>query len=225
MFAGKRAPLWVGWLMADLLDVLTYDEALLALGLSVGPQPIVKKTVLEGIITGVSRRLDKAAGPVVRRTVTEVHDGGRDRLYLRAWPVAQFTTVTQHLSGTATVLTAETFASQPTDSYLAEPFKADPALFSGRVDRRSGGSGAQVPAGSRIEVVFIAGRYTNTASVDELFKTAARVMLQNFWHSQEPSIGQVAEFEVPQQLFPRFAIPNAVRELLADHWQEGPMVA
>lgn len=210
--------------MADLLDILTLAEAKTALNLA---GTTVHDAELPAWITAASRRLDRAVGPVIRRTVTaELHDGGGHEVRTALWPVASFTTVKEYANTTATTLTAETNTTKPADAYLAEPYGSDPTLFSGALRRRGTGSDRRFATGARnVEVTYVAGRYADTASVDEIFKTGARLVLQNFWNSQRPNIAQVGEFEIPTGNWPRFSIPNAVRELLYAHWQEGLAVA
>jgi hypothetical protein len=210
--------------VADTLDVLTLDEAKAAANVA---GVTAYDLELPAWITAVSRRLDDAVGPIVRRTITsDLQDGGEGHEVRTAkYPVTSFNAVTEYQDTTATVLTRETNALKPSDAYLAEAYDPDPTLFSGRLRRRSGGSDSYYPQGRRnVEITYVAGRYATTASVDELFKLAARLTLLNLWNSQRPNTASVEEFDVPQSNFPRFAIPNAVRELLKAHWQEGPMV-
>jgi hypothetical protein len=39
------------------------------------------------------------------------------------------------------------------------------------------------------------------------------------WRTQEDSSGAIGEFEYAQSNFPRFAVPNAVKDLLAHEWR------
>lgn len=194
------------------LDVLSLAEAKLALNLS---GTTAHDAELPGWITAVSLRLDKLIGPVVRRTVTaEKHDGGNRRIFLRYHPNTSITSITEYAGTVATVLTAETNASKPTDAYLAEDYEPDPALLSSIVWRRSGDADATFPRGRKnIEVTYVAGRFADTASCDERAKKAAALMLINLWRSQQDSTGTVGEFDVPQNNFPTFTVPRAVREM------------
>lgn len=209
--------------MADVVDVLTLAEGKATLKLSGTAQ---YDSQLPAWITAVSRMLDHKVGPIVRRTVTEeLHDGGDGYLRTRLWPIAAITTITEYASTTGTVLTAETNLAKPDAGYLAERYDRDPTLFSGLIRRRAGGSRSRFAGGSsNIVVTYSAGRFVDTATVDERFKSAARLTLQNLWNSQRPNLAEVGEFEIPQSNWPRFAVPNAVKEMLADEWQDGPLV-
>jgi hypothetical protein len=175
--------------------------------------------------TAASLLLDSYVGPAVVRTVTdEAHDGNYPSIRTRLYPVKSITTLTEYVSTTGTVLTVETNASKPASGYLAERYDPAPTLYSGRLFRRSSGSPTCFPCGTgNIVITYEAGRFTNTAAVDERFKSAARLTLQNLWNSQRPNLAQIGEFEIPQSNWPRFAVPNAVREMLADVWQKSPL--
>lgn len=207
--------------MAAVLDVLTLVEGKAALNLAGTSQYDGEIPVW---ITATSLALDAKVGPIVKRTVTdEFHDGRGSYFYTRLYPVLTFTTVTEYNGTTATVLSVETNASKPSPGYLAEQYEPNPALLSGRIRRRGSGFDAWFPEGSgNIVVTYVAGRFEDTAAVDERFKSAARLTLQNLWNSQRPNLGDVGEFEVPQSNWPRFAIPNAVRQMLANEWQDAP---
>ncbi len=205
------------------LDVLTLAEAKSAVNLTNQAQ---YDTELAAWITAVSLRLDKAVGPIVRRAVTaELHDGGKSKVRTELWPVNTFTTVTEYLFTTPTVLTRETNVSKPDNAYIAEPYRADPTLFSGRIVRRNSGSDFRFPSGrENVEITYDAGRFLNTASVDEFFKLGARLLLEHLWNAQRPNVGAVGEFEVPQSNYPAFAIPNVVQQHFRDVWQDGDVL-
>lgn len=201
------------------LDVLTLSEAKLALNLTGTTAHDVE---LAGFITASSLRLDELVGPVVRRHITdETHDGGAPSVFLRWWPVASVATVTEYSGTTATVLTPESPGSQPADAYLTEPYSADPTLKGPQLHRRSSGTDARFADGrGNVTVTYTAGRAVDTAAVDHRFKLAASLILINLWRSQQDSSGGMGEFDVPNQIFPRFAVPNAVRELMHGEVQE-----
>jgi len=203
-----------------VLDVVTLAEAKAALNIDV--LDTTQDTELAALITGVSHRLDSGVGPVVQRALTVRHNGGRPAVQLKRRPAATFTTVTEYDSyGIAMVLTAEDEAIKPADSYLAERYEPNQSLFNGRlVRRRSGSDRCFEPGRANVVVVYTAGRAANTAVVEPIYKEAAQIMLANLWRSQEQSIASVGEFDVPAQAFPRFAVPNAVKQLLADEWQD-----
>ena len=211
--------------MADTLDVLTLTEGKTAVGIA--SSDTSQDTPLAAKITAVSRRLDQLVGPVVRRTITgEVHEGGRHEIRVRFYPVYSFTTVTEYRDTNATVLTLEDYDTQPADAYVPERWSTSTAVYNGCVERRSNGWRYTFPPGPEaVRVTYVAGRYADTASVDALFKEAAGVMLKNSWRPTEASALLVGEFEVPAQNFPRFGVPNYVRDLLADEWVQLPGIA
>lgn len=205
---------------ADTLDVVTLAEAKTLLNLTgTGTQ---YDSELEGWITAASRRLDKLVGPVVRRTITdEEHDGGVARIFLYYHPIFSITSVTEYDGTTSTTLTAETNASKPDDAYKVDRYSEDRAYLSSIVNRRSAGADAVFPTGrGNVLVTYVPGRFATTAAVDERFKKGVGLMLLNFWRSQQDSTGQVGEFDVPQAIFPTFAVPNSVRELFDGEIQD-----
>lgn len=207
------------------LDVITLPEAKTALNLS---GTAAYDAELPVWITTVSARLDSLVGPVVVRTLTgELHDGGEHCVYLRYYPVSAITSVTEYDDVTPTSLTAETNASKPAAAYLAGRYRRDPTLMSQRIRRRSSGTDDTFPSGRQnVAVTYSAGRAANTAAVAERYKTAAELMLINLWRSQQDSVAGVGEYDVPQGIFPTFAVPRAVKELLYGEIQEPrPMVA
>lgn len=203
----------------DGLDVLSLPEAKEALNLTA---VATHDGELPKWITTVSRRLDRLCGPVVQRTVTsEKHDGGARRVFLRHHPNTSITSIVEYDGTVATTLTAETNATKPAHGYLAEDYEPDPSLLSSIVYRRSSGADATfTPGRKNVAVTYMAGRFSDAASVDERYKTAARLMLLNLWRSQQDGTGLVSEFDVPQSNFPRFAVPRAVRELLDGEIQD-----
>lgn len=209
----------------DTLAVLTLAEAKAAVGIAI--TDLTADEALTIKVRAVSRRLDQAVGPIVQRTITgETHEGGCDRIWLRHRPVTSITTVTEYSGGTGSTLTAEDYDTLPSDAYAADPCHTGTATFSGRLWRRSGGSPSCFPAGPQaVRVTYVAGRYADTASVDPLFKEAAAVMLKNAWRPNEAAVQNFGEFDVPAQNFPRFGIPNYVRDLLADEWVDTPAFA
>lgn len=201
------------------LDVLTLTEAKQTLSLT---GTTAFDAELAGWITAVSQRLDRLVGPIVVRTVTdEAHDGGHHEVFLEYYPVSVVTSVVEYDGTTATTLTAETNEVKPADGYLSERYKPNPVLQSKRIRRRSTGTDDAFPVG-RLNVVvsYSAGRFADTASVEDRYKTAAKFMLQNFWRSRQDSVRGQDEFDVPMASFPGFAIPRAVRELFPDEVQE-----
>lgn len=203
--------------MADTLDLLSLAEAKAAL--SIGSTDTRQNDNLTRAITAVTRRLDGLVGPIVQRTVTnERHNGGLVAIELRKSPATSITTLTEYDSaGGSTSLTEETESTKPADAWLGDRYDPDPDLYSGFLIRRTSGADAFFePGRANVLVTYVAGRYANTAAVDERFKEAAAITLRNMWRSYQESVGQFNEYEVPQQNFPTFAVPKAAMELLHD---------
>lgn len=210
--------------MADTLDVLTLAEGHTAVG--IGSADTSQDTSLSVTITAVSRRLDQLVGPIVQRTITnEVQPGGCESIRVNLWPVSSWTTVTEYDSTVAQVLTAEDFDTQPAFGFYPGRWHTATATYDGTLHRRSSGSPATFATGPEaVKLTYVAGRYASTTSVDPLFKEAASVMLSNAWRPRESAVQMVGEFDVPAQNFPRFGVPNYVRDLLHDEWIDGPKI-
>ncbi len=200
-----------------VLDVVTLTEAKTML--HVGATDTSQEATLTRLITAMSLRLDKAFGPIVRRNITdERHNGGNCAIELRQSPAFSITTVVEYdQNGTATTLTEETHLVKPANAWLGERYEPDPTLYSGLLIRRaSGGDTFYTWGRNNVLVTYVGGRFADTAGVDARYKEAAALMLKNWWRSYQESTALVGEFEVPQQMFATFAIPNAVYELLHD---------
>ena len=62
---------------------------------------------------------------------------------------------------------------------------------------------------------YTAGRFTSTSTVDERFKTAARLCLTNLWRREQGG-GTDTFGALPGTVIPGFWMPNAVLDLLAN---------
>lgn len=196
--------------MADTFDLLTEAEAEAELD-----NPTGLDAEIASLNTAISRRLDGLCGPIVQRTVTgETHDGRR-HVYLLNRPVMSVTTVTEYAYTTATTLTVETNAVKTSDNYQFDP-------RTGVLYRRSGGCDVPfTPGRQNVVVTYVAGRYADTASVDALFKQAARICLKHLWVNEKSqgtqTFGSVVGYDDTIGMrVPTFAIPRAAVELLAD---------
>ena len=196
--------------MADPLDVLTLAEGHTAINLPTSNTD--HDLELAQQITAVSAIMDSEVGCIVQRAVAdEIHDGGSWAIVTRLWPVASFTSITEDLHGTPTVLTA----------YRAQPFDRMAGLFSGRVER----SAAVFPTATderwNIQVDYVAGRYANTAAVAARYKTTAASILRRLWKRESGTWAQSADFfetldtQATSSGFYRVAKP-IIDELLAD---------
>ena len=195
-------------------DLLTAAEARRFVGL--GTADATRGTLLAQYVTAASRTLAKSCGTIIYGTVTgELQSGGRGHIYLDRHPVAQVVQVVEYDLTNAGTLTAESNTSKPNDAYIAD-------LTSGKITRRSGGASALFPVGiDNVSITYVAGRFASTSAVDDRWKTACGLLLRNVWRAQEYAVGSVDEFDVPQASFPRFMVPNAVKELLGDEWHYG----
>lgn len=227
-WAGTGAVAEVEWDVFDVAadptvgttDIVTLGEAKTELnitGTSYDP-------VLQRWISAISDLVDALCGPVVARTITdEQHDGNGTVLFLRRWPVLSVTTVTEYSSGTATALAAESLATA--GDYL---FNAD----LGTVTRRSSWSKSTFAA-SGVLVTYEAGRYADTASVGDRWKTAVLAILRRFWARETPNwvrgsggfadLVQNPAVEPGTPMFFR-AVQPVIDELLADQ-RKTPAVA
>jgi hypothetical protein len=141
---------------------------------------------LRALIAAVSQRLDEMLGPVVQRTVTETHDGGQSWITPASTPVFSVTSLTEYSNTTAQVLAAETNTTKTAYDYLLDS--------DGRhgvwIRRRSTNSDACFPVGRRnVSLVYVAGRYANTATVGSRFKEAAAITLAHLWRSEQGFAG------------------------------------
>lgn len=196
--------------MSDTLDVIADTDLAALTWLPSG----LDDTVITWI-TGVSRTLDVVLGPIVQRAVTDQIDGGREVVLLSKWPVASFTSVTEHSGSSSSVLSAESPGTISGDRYLP--------IDGGMLRRRNGGCDTCWATGRRnVVVVYSAGRYADTASVDARYKTAALMMLRNLI-TRELS-GGTATFGGPEISFPgaTYAVPRAVVEMFPDEVQNAP---
>jgi hypothetical protein len=195
-------------------DVLTSDEARLAL--SRGPLDTDQQDLVDAMNTAVSQRLDDAVGKIVQGTISgELHNGGCQQLYLRYSPVVSVVQVVEYDGTTAGTLTAESNTSKPTSGYVINP-------TNGRLGRRSDNLDGRFPTGyDNVRVTYVAGRFAETADVDEIFKQAARLTLKSWWRMYENSTATFNEFESPMAHIPTFSVPKAAKQLLARYWREG----
>lgn len=199
----------------DLLGTLEAAYAL-QLGTVDAGAATAKGTLLATAITAVSESIADHYGTVVYGTVTgELHDGGRGYVYLKHQPVQGIVEVVEYDETTAATLTAETNASKPATGYVVD-------LDVGRIARRDGNADTLFPKGKKnVYVTYVAGRYASTATVGQKWKEAAALYLKSVWRSYENAAGQLDEFDVPVAQFPRFAVPNAVKEMLASERRTG----
>ncbi len=199
-----------------MADLISLADAKAAVG--VGQNDDAKNARLAALITSVSERLEQNCGPVIYGTHTlEQHDGGCPHIYTDYTPVQGVTQVVEYDATTSGTLTAETNTTKPSTGYVFEP-------VSGKVIRRDTGATSRFPAGyGNVVVSYVAGRAAGTATMDAKWRTATEIALRAAWRSWEQTTAQVSPegYEIPTATFPRFIIPNAVKELLGDEWRTG----
>lgn len=161
--------------MADVLDILTLAEAKQALNIPAATASYDAE--LAQVITAASRMVDSVYGPVVQRTATKSVVAPSGTVWLDR--PAAVTSVTEYVSGTATVLTAEDFDTAGT-------YRLDAAT--GALTRRASWGDSYWYA-HELVVVYTSGRYADTASVDEKFKEACVVCLVHLWQHRGSQSG------------------------------------
>lgn len=210
---------------ADPLDVISLSAAKAAINMAASTTE--HDTVLEGHITAVSRRFDEVIGPVVNRAVTEYHDGGDCLIRPRQTPLSAVTTLTEASGTSQTVLTAETFATQPGTAYLLDVDGS--YAHRCRIIRRAGGMDYPFPYGRRnVELVYVAGRAATTADVDARIRDAAGMVLRRLWRREAGSWTQSADFfeasDTTQGIGFFKVMDSVVAEFLADEMKP-PLIA
>ena len=194
-------------------DVLTYDEA--ADALKVGTTDITKSARLQSAITAVSRRLDDEYGPIVKRAiVAQTHEPAAWDLWVDGpiYSTPAITITEYDRDGVAQALTLETYDTKPTHGYRLQQRTGLGGGYTGRIRRTEG---AVESTWGTVRVAYTAGRYSDTGTVDPVFKEAGAVCLINWWQqvlSQTPQVGN--ELELPGFRFPRYAIPDAALDLV-----------
>lgn len=206
--------------MADARDVLTLAEAKDAINYD--ELTTTHDGEVERFVTAVSRWLDDICGPVVVRSVTELHDGGTAFIRPRTTPLSAVTTLTEYLDTTGTALTEETNDTKPADAFLVDERSAHNV----KVWRRTSGSDSTFTSGRRnIELVYDVGRSADTATADPKFKQAASLLLNHLWKPNAAAWSQQTDPFADRQFVPAVAwkLPPSVRELIRDE-MHGPQV-
>jgi hypothetical protein len=185
--------------MADTLDVITLAEAKQALNVS--PGRTADDVLLASYVTAISRRMDQLCGPIVKRSVTESFSGYGGSAVLKYRPVASITSVTD----SGTTLTSPQYFVDSATGVLSKISGVTPAAW--------------VAGFLSVSVTYVAGRFNDTASVQEPFRRSAALLLAHVFRGEHgagsESFGGVEEF----QGMPGFFLPNVVRGLLGDELQ------
>lgn len=151
---------------------------------------------LQGFIDAATAVVEGIVGPVVRRTYTEVHDGGGPFIVLNNPPIISVTSVTEMVGPTAYTLTdAEIDTVTGAYSYSIDSYER------GVIARRwSGGIVGPFVGGVRnIQVVYVSGRTSVPAPV----RMGALLLIEHMWeqtqrgNSTNQPVPGVDEADVP----------------------------
>lgn len=154
---------------------------------------------LAGFVSAATGVVERYAGAVINRTVTETFDGGRRSVLLAYLPVVSVTSVTE--AGTA-----------------VDPAGYTVASASGVLTRSSAGTATRWGSGlSSVAVTYVAGQAATTAEVPGNIRLAALIIIQHMWETQRPAAegpfaGRGDDFD------PRYtySIPRRALELLGE---------
>ena len=207
--------------MVDTLDIITAAQARQALfRQSATEYDATNVDDLGNMITAVSRRVDELCGPVVQRTVTEHHRLSRPRpyrLFPYQTPVSSVTSVDEWdgTSGSTTTLTANSFGTAPASAGFRLVQLNSP--HGDYIVRQSAGSDVRFQQ-PEVRLVYVAGRYADTASVGELWTNAVQSILRRMWDREQGAWARPVDPYGDPNAGSRFfnAIDHVVKEQLAD---------
>ena len=176
-----------------ILDVITLAEAKARLGGNVAITS--DDSAISDDITALSALFDDRFGAVVQREVTEVVSKRypespsfpRTRLYVNGF-TSSWPIVGTPTSDVGTVAVTN-------------------GMF-GRIELSTSAAGT---------VTYTAGRFATTGDVSEQFKSAFIVALRNWRQADHvaPFIPAGPDYPTPRTAFPKFAMPNAVDQMLS----------
>lgn len=133
---------------------------------------------LQGFIDAATATVEGIVGPVVQRTITEVHNGGGPFIVLNNPPIISVTSVTEMAGQTAYSLTdAEINTTTGAYSFSVDSYDR------GVIARRwSGGIVGPFIGGVRnIQVVYVAGRPT----VPPAIRLGALLLIEHLWEQTQ----------------------------------------
>lgn len=133
---------------------------------------------LLGFIDAATATVEGIVGPVLRRTYTEVHDGGGLTIVLNNPPIISVTSVTEMVGPTAyTLADAEINTTTGAYSYSIDSYER------GVIARRwSGGLVGPFIGGVRnIQVVYVAGR----SNIPPAIRLAALLLIEHLWEQTQ----------------------------------------
>ncbi|WP_319460085.1 head-tail connector protein [Micromonospora sp. RTP1Z1] len=176
-----------------MTDIVTVDEVKKHLNIEL--TNTTQDDELLGFIESVTDVIEHVTGPVVPRSITEVHDGGVEALVLRRRPVLSVTSVTEDGSAVGV------------DGYK-------PSLAAGVLYRSSGRwSGGRCA----VTVVYQAGRASTPASI----KQAAKELVAFNFRPQQGGNSSVfdADGAAAPEVILGFLVPNRVMQMLTPNDQ------
>ena len=207
--------------MSDPLDVLSLDDAKTAINMELTNTDHDYELARQ--ITAISRLMDRMVGPVVQRSVTELHETDGETVILDWSPVDSIGSVLEDQgTGSIGTLTAHSFGGT-VDGYYAEPDWRGGTFLSGVLQRRWTGRQGAWPHRAEVQVTYTAGRYADTASVDARFAECASEILRRLWKREAGTWAQASSFfetlpegqAAPSPGFYKVAKPR-IEEMLAD---------
>lgn len=113
--------------------------------------------------------VEDLAGPVVRQTVTEWHDGGHDLIILNSTPVLGVTSVTEYNGSTSQVI-----ADEPEDGGAFTDYGFRVNTDAGLIYRTAGGYSSAWSG--RVKIVYVAGRTDVPANMRMAALEAVRLL-------------------------------------------------
>lgn len=188
-------------------DILTEDEALVAINMVGSGGDHVLELALW--VSAISEAIDAKCGPVVVRTVTdEIRYPNGGTFTTLHTPIYSVSALTEYVSGTGTVLTAEDFDTVGT--YRVVGSGHDVAI-----ERRSGWGGYAYTG--LVKITYTAGRYATTEAVGAKFKLAAASILRRLWAREAPAWARGGDMFGTEPAVGFFkAVDPMIEEFLAD---------
>lgn len=191
----------------DALDVLTSDEARDIL--KIGSLDQTQAARLASAVTAVSRRLDDEYGPIVKRTIAaKTYEPSCWDLWVDGpiYSTPALTITEYNTSGAGQLLTLETYDTKPAHGYRLEARSGLGGGYTGRI-RRTAGTSQQT--WGTVRITYVAGRFSDTGTVDPVFKEAASHLLEAQWEQVRPHTDSNDD-DLPVFVIPREVMDEAM---------------
>lgn len=171
--------------------------------LNISPTVSTHDSLIRDLIESTTATVEYLIGPVVRQSVTEVHDGGWTCLTLRQAPVISVQSIVPVLTGGTTYNVADT----------------DLEATTGVLRLLSGGSFV-----GPLRIAYTAGMTVTPAAV----RDASRIILKHLWRIRTgidglPGVGPPGDYGESMVPGWGYAVPDAALQLLAPYMR-GPVV-